>query len=267
MRNPDPGGLRPLAVLLDLDETLVVEDASVEGAFRAVADVAAARADLDPAALAVTVRRRTKEIWWGSGDAAFAYGRRVGVSSWEALGGALAVDGGPLASWTVGFQQEVWATALLDHGVEDLALAEELAERYPEERNARQRAYPDAAPALAALAAAGHPYAVVTNGAPGQQRRKIELSGLADRLPVVVVSGDVGAKKPAAAPFEAALAALGVVADRAVMVGDSLEKDVAGAQSVGIRGVWINRSARARDGEVVPDAEIAGLAELPGILA
>jgi putative hydrolase of the HAD superfamily len=51
-------------------------------------------------------------------------------------------------------------------------------------------------------------------------------------------SGDTGHFKPHPAPFERALARLGVTADEAVMVGDSLEADVRGAQALGMRAVW-----------------------------
>ena len=51
--------------------------------------------------------------------------------------------------------------------------------------------------------------------------------------------------KPEPAIFVHALSQLGVDADRAVMIGDSLERDVDGAAAVGIRGIWLNRAGEA----------------------
>jgi putative hydrolase of the HAD superfamily len=52
-----------------------------------------------------------------------------------------------------------------------------------------------------------------------------------------VLSGEVGARKPEPAIFEAALAELDVAAEDAVFVGDRLVDDVAGAAAVGMTTV------------------------------
>ena len=54
----------------------------------------------------------------------------------------------------------------------------------------------------------------------------------------MAVSVEVGYLKPHRAMFEHALTGLGVNAAEAVMVGNSLAEDVAGAQALGIRAVW-----------------------------
>ena len=64
------------------------------------------------------------------------------------------------------------------------------------------------------------------------------MTGLVD---AVVLSGEVGARKPEPAIFEAALAALGVDAAAALFVGDRLVDDVAGAAAVGmttVQALW-----------------------------
>jgi 2-haloacid dehalogenase len=61
------------------------------------------------------------------------------------------------------------------------------------------------------------------------------------RFDAVVCSERVGAYKPAAAMFEAGLAALGLAAHEVLHVGDSLRSDVRGAHAAGIRAVWVNR--------------------------
>ena len=83
-----------------------------------------------------------------------------------------------------------------------------------------------------------YPIALVTNGDASMQGAKLEGVGLADAFDVAVFAGEDAAPKPAAEPFETALDALGVGADRAVHVGNSLDSDVAGARAAGMQSVW-----------------------------
>ena len=77
--------------------------------------------------------------------------------------------------------------------------------------------------------------------------------------------------KPAPAFFAAALAAVGVSAEQAVMVGDDLEADVLGAQDHGIPGVLVRTGKFTPDDEEGVDGRQAGhvvdsLADVPGLL-
>ena len=51
-----------------------------------------------------------------------------------------------------------------------------------------------------------------------------------------------------------------------VMVGDSLRRDVQGAQQAGLRAFWLNRNGRDRELDMMPDAEMTSLRELPTLL-
>jgi FMN phosphatase YigB (HAD superfamily) len=73
--------------------------------------------------------------------------------------------------------------------------------------------------------------------------------------------------KPNPRIYEAILSRLGVAARDAVMIGNSLESDIQGAQAVGMKAIWLNRTGLPRDGAVVPDAEVRSLAELRRILS
>jgi putative hydrolase of the HAD superfamily len=251
------------AVLLDLDDTLVVEEAAAVTAFAATAAVAAERHPIDAAALAPTARARARELWWAAPT--HPYCRRIGVSSWEGLWCRFEGEDGDLPAlrrWAPEYRRETWRLALADHGVEDSALAEELGERFGVERRAVHETFADAAPALDALAGR-YPLALVTNGASCLQRQKLAASGLADRFDVVVAGGDVGAAKPARAIFERALAAVGVAPGEAVMAGNSLENDVEGAVAVGMRAIWVDRDgAPERPGVTT----VGDLRDLPALL-
>jgi putative hydrolase of the HAD superfamily len=255
------------AVLFDLDDTLMVEEPAAVETFAATARAAAERHDLDAAALAIGGRARARELWWAGPS--HPYCRRVGISSWEGLWCRFegdAPDMGALRAWAPAYRREAWRLALADQGIDDAALAQELGERFGVERRARHRTHADARPALDALAGE-HLLAVVTNGASCLQREKLAASGLAERFHAVVVSGDLGAGKPDAAVFAHALDALGARADEAVMVGDSLERDVEGALAAGLRAVWVNRDGRAA-GAAPPAGvvEVRDLRELPRAL-
>jgi HAD superfamily hydrolase (TIGR01549 family) len=89
-----------------------------------------------------------------------------------------------------------------------------------------------------------------------------EIEGL---ISCTLSSAQHGYMKPHASIFRAALALAGVSAQEAVMVGDSYDHDVAGAEAVGMRGVLIDRSGRA--GEPPRSvAVIRSLKELPDLV-
>jgi putative hydrolase of the HAD superfamily len=221
------------ALLLDLDETLVVEEPAAAAAFLSTAWIAAARYGLDASELAAGARRRARELWRSAPT--FEYCRRIGVSSWEGMWCKWEGDEDDvrrLRAWAPTYRRETWKLALADQDVVDARLAEELAERFGTERRRRHEAFADAQPALEELRRS-HPVAVVTNGPSCLQREKLEASGLAGYFEAIVVSGEVGAGKPDAAIFGHALTRLGISGDRAVMVGDSLARDVEGATQPG----------------------------------
>jgi putative hydrolase of the HAD superfamily len=117
---------------------------------------------------------------------------------------------------------------------------------------------------IAACRASAH-VAVLTNGDPSVQRGKIAALGVEALVDVVVYAAEhhpLG--KPAHAPFLAVERALGVDPARCVMVGDTLEKDVAGALGAGWRPIW-KRPRRAASCGSVPESVIVvtRLAEVP----
>jgi HAD superfamily hydrolase (TIGR01549 family) len=88
---------------------------------------------------------------------------------------------------------------------------------------------------------AGWSLAVVTNGPTAVQTRKIEASGLVGLVDAVCISEEVGARKPEPLIFETAARRAGTSLEGAWMLGDNLDADIAGAQRVGARSVWIKR--------------------------
>jgi len=98
-------------------------------------------------------------------------------------------------------------------------------------------------------------------------RMVLEREGVAHLFETILVSDAVGWRKPAPRIFEQALQAMGLAPGAALFVGDRADIDVAGAQAVGMRAVWINRDGEALpEGAPTPEHEIRDLGELPGLL-
>lgn len=255
------------ALLLDLDDTLILEEPAAVAAFAATAAAAAERHTVDPRRLALDARACARGLWRAAEVCAF--GRRIGISSWEALWCRYEGDDAELRAmreWAPGFRRDAWRGALERQGIQDDALATELGERFGEERRGRHETFEDAAPALDALRG-DYRLALVTNGASCLQREKFEASGLVDRFDAVVVSGDLRSAKPDPSVYARALDAVGARAADAVMVGDSLANDVDGPLAAGLRAIWLNRTGEARPVDRPDLVEIAGLHALPDALA
>lgn len=88
---------------------------------------------------------------------------------------------------------------------------------------------------------------------------------LASYFEAVVVSSEIGWRKPHRALFDTAIARLGVAARDALFVGDNFDLDVVGASEAGLTAVWYRRGSRVAPGG--GHRTIADLAELPGVLA
>jgi HAD superfamily hydrolase (TIGR01509 family) len=70
---------------------------------------------------------------------------------------------------------------------------------------------------------------------PGLLHRDLAELGVAERLDVAVFSSEIGRRKPDPAIFRYALERLGVEPERALMVGDKVAIDIAGAKALGMR--------------------------------
>jgi putative hydrolase of the HAD superfamily len=126
----------------------------------------------------------------------------------------------------------------------------------------RFRAYPDAAPALAALRELDLTLVVVSNWDHSLHERLHE-TGLAPLVDGAVASAELGHAKPDRAIFEHALGLVGADAGAAVHVGDSPREDVEGALAAGLRAVLVARDGRP---PASPAPVIRSLAELPRTL-
>lgn len=108
----------------------------------------------------------------------------------------------------------------------------------------------DARPTLAELRAAGWRLAVLTNGLPQVQARKIATLRIDSLVDHVIYANEYApGGKPHRAPFEEALRRLGSAPGSCVMVGNDSQCDIAGANALGINSVLL-----AREGDVASPA-------------
>jgi putative hydrolase of the HAD superfamily len=154
---------------------------------------------------------------------------------------------------------------LRSHGIDDPELAAELAETFPRVRREKQVVFPDVLPVLAVLSNT-YLLGLLSNGAPDLQKRKLDGSGLSGFFDEVLVSGEIGFGKPDRRIFELIMRRMGSEAENTLMIGDRLSTDVLGAHQTGLRAVWVNRSRRSGDGQILPEWEIASLDALMPIL-
>ena len=90
--------------------------------------------------------------------------------------------------------------------------------------------------------------------------------GLGDLLDELVYTSDLECSKPHPSVFREIASRLGVPPESCVMIGDRQIDDVSGARAVGMRGVWRRNDSGFPTSDVVPDAIVETLAELPALL-
>jgi putative hydrolase of the HAD superfamily len=103
---------------------------------------------------------------------------------------------------------------------------------------------------LRRLSADGVAVAAVSNASFSGRvlHRELSRHGLGADVRFVLSSADLGIRKPAPALFRAALARLGVAAERAWFVGDTFAEDVVGALAAGLTPVWLGGAPEANPG-------------------
>jgi HAD superfamily hydrolase (TIGR01549 family) len=111
----------------------------------------------------------------------------------------------------------------------------------------RAELIPGAAELIHELKRRGYPLALVADGYPGTYRNVLTQHGLYGCFDVFAISEEVGVVKPDARMFAHALDLLGIPPEaygRTVMVGNHLERDIKGANALGMISVWLDWAPR-----------------------
>lgn len=119
------------------------------------------------------------------------------------------------------------------------------------------------------LSEQGYRLAVISNASDvADVQYLIDKAGVREHLEPIVVSAGVGVRKPAAEIFERVLQAWGFPAQEVVMVGDTLNADILGAQRIGMHSIWVRTAEDREDnvralGQIKPEAAVGHIREVP----
>lgn len=105
---------------------------------------------------------------------------------------------------------------------------------------------------------------LISNGFKESTEMKISVTGLSQYFTNVIISEVVGYNKPHKAIFEYALNAARAGISESLMIGDSIEADIRGAQDFGMKAIYFNPA-----GKEIPDDvkyQITCLSELKNLL-
>ena len=90
----------------------------------------------------------------------------------------------------------------------------------------------------------------------------VEQLNLARYFDSIVTSAAVGFRKPRPEPFQQILRLLGLQPNEAVMIGNSVEADVAGARSLGMKTIHVTYGDESEQGSVDPDATVSTVEDI-----
>ena len=120
--------------------------------------------------------------------------------------------------------------------------------------------YPDAKPLLERLGERDIKVGLISN-ATDLARRVLKRLDMERYFDPIVISSEIGHRKPEREIFDRALDRAGVAPSRAIYIGDKLAVDVVGASRAGLNAVLIDR------GEIFPDAQCVRIKDLSALRA
>ncbi|MDD1693344.1 MAG: HAD family hydrolase [Methanoregula sp.] len=128
--------------------------------------------------------------------------------------------------------------------------------------------YPGVAETLQQLHERGYPMCIVTDAHSRDATLRLEKIGLLPYFTGMVAYDMVNVKKPAPGPFLTALEMMRASPDEALLVGDSIRRDIEPCSRLGIRTVYARYGDRFADGRKKPGADfiIDRMDELPRII-
>jgi putative hydrolase of the HAD superfamily len=126
--------------------------------------------------------------------------------------------------------------------------------------------YPHVTITLIELMKMGLGRAVISDAPKLEVWLRIVALGLHHYFDHVITSEDFGVKKPAPQPFQKALELLGTRPHETIMVGDWAERDIVGAQKLGIKTAWAKYGDTFHTKESGADYELDDILDLLDIV-
>ena len=255
-------------IFFDLDDTLLSDELAVQSALdRTTAFLVSKYPRIKAQEFELALRNRVVTLF--DTYAIYDFTVQIGISPFEALWGDF-TDGTlrfpELAQAVKAYRQQVWTMALADVGISDNRLAKLIGLMFTVIRTEHSVPYPDTYTALDALYER-YQLILLTNGAPSLQQLKLEKAQqLRKYFQKVIISGDFGQGKPSPELFNFALSRAQADKATSLMVGDQLFTDILGANTVGMRSVWVNRKAALQNDLAQPDYTVNSLTEVVDLL-
>ena len=108
---------------------------------------------------------------------------------------------------------------------------------------------------------------LVTNFVDGPTARQVFENLQFEKLfDAIIISGEIGYRKPKRLLFDLALTELKSRLENSVMVGDTVEADVIGPKEIGMKAVLIDEDGSKKDSHHLADAVIQNIGELRNVL-
>jgi putative hydrolase of the HAD superfamily len=233
-------GSLPKAVLLDLDETILAYPTSSDECWQTVCHRFSGWIPAYPSMEVFDAIRAYRDWYWSDGERRYWGRLHLDVARHEIVRGAL-----------------------LQLGVDDSSLAQQIAQGYAIVREDGIQPFPGALEVLRRLRDHQVALALITNGPVEVQESKIQQHALTAFFDCILISGKLGFGKPEERIFHKALDHLQVRPCETWMIGDDLEWDVAASQRLGITGIWLDSSSKGlpSSSTVHPDRIIRSLKE------
>lgn len=130
--------------------------------------------------------------------------------------------------------------ALLDFKIADEKLANEMNTRFLDLLPTRTILFPHAKEILEYLSEKNYSLHLITNGFEKTQHSKLHYSGLDKFFSEVITSEGSNSLKPNKEIFDYAFSKTRALPEHSIMIGDSIEVDIAGALNAGIDQVHVN---------------------------
>ncbi|MHA1944541.1 MAG: HAD family hydrolase [Candidatus Hodarchaeales archaeon] len=108
------------------------------------------------------------------------------------------------------------------------------------------------------------PLGVISVGEGEQQRSKLTFTKIEPFFDSIIISGEVGLRKPLPEIFQRSAKELNLSLNEILYVGDHLEIDALGALNAGMYGVWINRTEQIHKKSDI--RMISKLTDLPHVI-
>jgi putative hydrolase of the HAD superfamily len=237
---------RPKVILLDLDDTLIHLGCTPEEAWEKCCLDFAGSGSLPVGVTALLNSVNAARKWYWNDPERHKHGRSDMRAS----------------------RREVVALALQALGIVEETMSNALADSFSAYSDRLTCLFPNTADTLEKLRKAGVRLGLLTNGASGTQRAKIDRFDLAQYFEHILIEGELGFGKPDERVYKAALSLFGALPGDCWMAGDNLVWDVAAPQALGILAIWYDKNGTGLPGDapVIPDRVIRDISELLKLL-